>query len=155
MRLSISGSRNGLVTASLAPYSSPHPPSQTSGSSGLLAPSTFPTMTSQVAFGMHNAFTSPLRKGVLKLMTAFSANTQCCLSSAVDQSKILVPPVHDAPRLLKGNYFFPLSASFINCSQSTRRPVVSSPRHPRSQCRASRRLHDRLSLPLKQGNQDV
>ncbi|GFO22928.1 hypothetical protein PoB_004943300 [Plakobranchus ocellatus] len=32
-----------------------------SGSSGLLAHSTFPTMTSQMASGMHNAFTSPLR----------------------------------------------------------------------------------------------
>ncbi|GFO04407.1 hypothetical protein PoB_003091200 [Plakobranchus ocellatus] len=32
-------------------------------------------MTSQMASGMHNAFTSPLRKGVLKLMTAFSANS--------------------------------------------------------------------------------
>ncbi|GFN90482.1 hypothetical protein PoB_001698800 [Plakobranchus ocellatus] len=46
-----------------------------SGSSGLLAPSTFPTMTSQMASGMHNAFTSPLKKGVLKLMTALSANS--------------------------------------------------------------------------------
>ncbi|GFN74003.1 hypothetical protein PoB_000050900 [Plakobranchus ocellatus] len=43
-----------------------------SGFSGLLAPFTFPTRTSQMASGMHNAFTSPLRKGVLKLITAFS-----------------------------------------------------------------------------------
>ncbi|GFO18189.1 hypothetical protein PoB_004469400 [Plakobranchus ocellatus] len=95
------------------------------GSSGLLAPSTFPTKTSQMASGMHSAFSSPLRKGVLKLMTAFSANSTVL--------SILSSRQH---------------------SVDSRRPVVSSPRHTRSQCRASCRLHDRLSLPLRQANQD-
>ncbi|GFN91320.1 hypothetical protein PoB_001782600 [Plakobranchus ocellatus] len=78
MCLSISGTRNGLVTASrFACTLVVAAPTITdmSGSSGLLAPSTFPTMTSQMASGMRNVFTSPLRKGVVKLMTAFSANS--------------------------------------------------------------------------------
>ncbi|GFO06088.1 hypothetical protein PoB_003259300 [Plakobranchus ocellatus] len=76
--LYISGTRNGLVTASrftCALVVAAPTITDMSGSSGLLAPSMFPTMTSQMASGMHNAFTSPLRKGVLKLMTAFSANS--------------------------------------------------------------------------------
>ncbi|GFO42447.1 hypothetical protein PoB_006895200 [Plakobranchus ocellatus] len=76
---SISAStRNGLVTASRSACAlvvAAPTITDMSGSYRLLAPSTFPTMTSQMAPGMHNAFTSPLRKGVLKLITAFSANS--------------------------------------------------------------------------------
>ncbi|GFO24291.1 hypothetical protein PoB_005079600 [Plakobranchus ocellatus] len=41
--------------------------------SGPLTPSTFPSMTSQIASGMHNDFTSQHRQGVLWLTTALLA----------------------------------------------------------------------------------
>ncbi|GFO37449.1 hypothetical protein PoB_006395400 [Plakobranchus ocellatus] len=43
-----------------------------SGSSGALAPYTFPTMASQIASEMHNTFFSPHRKGILSLTPSSS-----------------------------------------------------------------------------------